>query len=318
MTFIKSKLGNVIDVQGASKNAGAPLDAWPQKSSDNDNQQWEFVPDPDGSGYFFIKSSLDGNVIDIQENSDAAGALLDAFPQKSSNNRNQLWSFVPDPAGSGYYFIPSALDGNVVDVQGGSSKDGALLDAFPQHASNYDNQLWAPVDGTFPPPLHNSLSWGPEGTGPPPNGPTAMSGSNEAAYQVSVTINEDGSCTFSGYYQNRGDVPIVTAPPQSFNVGCIVLDTFGHAYSFTYSGNIPSAPQAGSLVKWDIPQKCPVIADNWYAIAAKNHFTAFARNSTDMSIGDFLSSFWTTYGSDIETGIEDAGEVIAAIAAVAG
>jgi hypothetical protein len=33
-----------------------------------------------------------------------------------------------------------------------------------------------------------------------------------------------------------------------------------------------------------------------------------------MTFGDWVSSFWSTYGSDIETGIEDAAGVIEAIA----
>jgi hypothetical protein len=36
----------VIDVQQASQNPGAPLDASPQKTSGSDNQLWTFVPDP--------------------------------------------------------------------------------------------------------------------------------------------------------------------------------------------------------------------------------------------------------------------------------
>jgi len=32
---------------------------------------------------------------------------------------------------SKYYFIKSKLDGNVIDIVGGSTKSGAGLDAFP-------------------------------------------------------------------------------------------------------------------------------------------------------------------------------------------
>jgi Ricin-type beta-trefoil lectin domain-like len=148
--FIKSKLGNVIDIVGASTNAGAGLDAWPQKSSGIGNQLWEFVADPAGSGYYFIKSKLNGNVIDIEGASTKAGTLLDAWPQKSSGTDNQLWEFVTDPAGSGYCFIKSKLSGNVIDVQGASTAAGALLDAYPWKLTGYDNQLWTVVGGSFP------------------------------------------------------------------------------------------------------------------------------------------------------------------------
>lgn len=148
--FIKSKLGNVIDVVGASTEAGAGLDAWPQNSSGTDNQLWEFVPDPAGSYYYFIKSKLNGNVIDISGASTKAGALLDAWPQKSSGTDNQLWEFVADPAGSGYCFIKSKLDASVIDIQGASTNAGALLDAYPWKLTGYDNQLWTVVDRGFP------------------------------------------------------------------------------------------------------------------------------------------------------------------------
>jgi len=153
--FIKSKLsGNVIDIEGASTAAGALLDAYPQKSSGADNQLWEFVPDPQGSGYYFIKSKLNGNVIDIQGGTTAAGLVdgtpLDAFTQKTSGTQNQLWQFVKDPAGSGYFFIMSQLNGNVIDIKGASTTAGTALDSFPMKSSGTDNQLWQVVGGSFP------------------------------------------------------------------------------------------------------------------------------------------------------------------------
>ena len=82
------------------------------------------------SAYYFIKSKLDGNVIDIQKASTKSGALLDAYPQKTTGTDNQLWEFVPDPAGSGYYFIKSKLNGKVIDIQGASFNSKAPLDAY--------------------------------------------------------------------------------------------------------------------------------------------------------------------------------------------
>jgi hypothetical protein len=149
--FIKSKLsGAVIDVQGASTAAAALLDAYPQKTTGTSNQLWEFVPDPAGSGYYFIKSALDGNVIDIKGASTSAGALLDAYPQKASGTENQLWEFYKDPGGSGYCFIVSKMNGNVIDIQGASTAPGALLDAYPLKTSGTENQLWTVVGGSFP------------------------------------------------------------------------------------------------------------------------------------------------------------------------
>jgi hypothetical protein len=313
MVFIKSKLGNVIDVRGNSTAPGALLDAYPQKADGNDNQQWDFVADPGGSGCFFIKSKL-GNVIDILGNSTAAGTGLDSWPQKTTANKNQLWSFVPDPAGSGSFFIISALNGNVIDVKGASSAAGTGLDAWPRKASDYDNQLWSAMGGTFPGPCCTGISWGPEGTGPAPNSSTVCSGGNECAYQVSLSVNQDGACTFSGYYQNRGDVWWGTAPPQAFVVAFLIYDTFGNGYSFAYSGEIPSAPQSGSLVTWNKSVKSQVIANNWYAIAAKNWGGAYVRNNYDESVLQVVESWWPT----IEQGIKEAGSILLQIIEAAG
>src|SRR5580693_3141962 len=99
------------------------------------------------STFCAIASKLSGNVIDIQEASTKAGALLDAFPPKKTGADNQLWDFIPDPAGSGYHFIRNRLSGNVIDIQQASIKAGALLDAFPAKKTAADNQLWKVVNG---------------------------------------------------------------------------------------------------------------------------------------------------------------------------
>jgi hypothetical protein len=149
--FIKSKLnGDVIDVSGAATTPGTPLDAYPQKTSGTDNQLWEFVADPAGSGYYFIKSKLDGSVIDIDGASTKTGTILDAYRQKTTGTDNQLWEFVSDPAGSGYCFIKSKLIGHVIDIQGASTSPGTPLIAYPWKLNGYDNQLWTVVGGSFP------------------------------------------------------------------------------------------------------------------------------------------------------------------------
>ena len=318
---IQSKLsGHVMDIQGASTKSEALLDAYPLQGKGADNQLWEFVRNSAGSGFYFIKSKLSGYVVNIQGDSAKAGAGLDVFPQQNPGKSNQLWAFNPDPAGSGYFFIRSMLDGNVIDIEGASTKDGALLDAYPQKTSGADNQLWKVVDGAFPGPVYTSIAWGPEGTGPAPNSSTVESDGNKCAYQVSLSISQDGSCTFSGYYQNRGDVWWGTAPPQGFAVVFTVYDTTGKAYAFTYTGEIPSAPQNGSLVTWNVTQKCAVIAENWYAIAAKNSGGAWVYNTYDDNIWQIIDGWFTSLASDIGTAlpyIEAAIEIGAEILAVA-
>lgn len=93
------------------------------------------------SNYYFIKSKLDGNVIDIVEASTSSGAKVDAYPQKSSGTDNQLWEFVPDPAGSGYFAIKSKLSGDVIEVPGDLALPGVQLDVTS--IVNYNaGQLW--------------------------------------------------------------------------------------------------------------------------------------------------------------------------------
>jgi hypothetical protein len=154
-------------------------------------------------------------------------------------------------------------------------------------------------------PAFTGLSWGPEGTGSAPNSNTIFGGGNECAYQVSATINQNGSCTFSGYYQNRGDVPWGTAPPQGFVVAFLVYDTTGKVYSLSYAGVVPSAPQNGSLVTWNVTQTCPIIAENWYSIAAKNHGGTYVWNTYDETVWQVIGSWFSAAASDIETAVSD-------------
>jgi hypothetical protein len=304
VTVIMSKLGNVIDIMAASADTGARIDTWPRRANRDDNQQWSFTPDPAGSGYFFITSALDGNVIDIEDPSTGTGAWLDAVPRKATDYRSQLWGFVPDPAGSGYFFITSAADDTVIDVAGTSMSFGARLDAWPRKSTDYDNQLWRPVEGSFPAPARGELSWGPAGTEAPPDSTTVGSGTTKCAYQASLSIRANGDCTFSGYYQNRGDAALLAAPAQQFSVTFVVYDSRDRAYSFCYSSSIPSAPRPGSLVTWSRTQACPAIADNWYSISARNSGEVFANNWTDVPFWDVVGSLPATTANDVGMVVE--------------
>ncbi len=83
------------------------------------------------ANYYAIESKLNKNVIDILGAAKAPGTALDSFTANSPISDNQLWEFVEDPAGTGYYFIKSKLSGNVIDIEQGDStaglKNGALL-----------------------------------------------------------------------------------------------------------------------------------------------------------------------------------------------
>ena len=116
---------------------------------------------------------------------------------------------------------------------------------------------------TPPPPAYTEKSRVPFGTGPLSDSATVGSGGNECQYQVSVSIQQNGDCTFSGYYENRGNWTFPnfgTAPPQGFIVGSAGLDEAGRGYTFAYTGEVPSAPQQGAVAQWSIARNNPAIA----------------------------------------------------------
>jgi Ricin-type beta-trefoil lectin domain-like len=183
--FIKSKLdGNVIDIVRASTSSGAGLDAFPQKSSGTDNQLWEFVPAPSAPGYFLIKSTLNGNVIEVPADLALPGVALNVTSLITSS-AGQLWQFYEDPAGSGYYYIMSKLNGFVIDIEGASTKPGALLDLYPPKSSGTDNQLWQVVGGSFPSPVASMTA---PGAGLGSNSNYLMSNCGNMT-EVSVMVN---------------------------------------------------------------------------------------------------------------------------------
>jgi hypothetical protein len=121
------------------------LISWPANGPNGTaNQIWQFVPDPSGSGYYMIKSQLNGNVIDIFGASTAPGTGLISWPPNGPNgSANQLWELVPDASGSGSYLIKSQLNGNVIDILGASTVNGTGLDSWPANGPNGTaNQLW--------------------------------------------------------------------------------------------------------------------------------------------------------------------------------
>jgi hypothetical protein len=70
--------------------SGVALQTFPAKAADNNNQLWRFTEDG------FIKSKLNGLVIDIKAADRRPGALLQPFPAKAANNDNQRWTITED------------------------------------------------------------------------------------------------------------------------------------------------------------------------------------------------------------------------------
>lgn len=160
--MIKSNLnGNVIDIEGNSTVEGAKLDAFPAKVGTPSlvaptqfaaNQSWIVLRDPKGSEHYIIQNPATGYCIDISENSLKPGAALDVWQTKAKtddNNVNQLWDFLPDPFGSGAYFIQSPQTGYVIEIKDGSSAAGAKLVVNPRRLFGNNHQLWSAVNEQF-------------------------------------------------------------------------------------------------------------------------------------------------------------------------
>jgi hypothetical protein len=71
-------------------------------------------------------------------------------PVPSNKTKTSFGCFLRDPAGSGYDFIVSKLNTEVIDIKDGSNKPGTPLVSFPLKPSGNDNQLWTVDGGPFP------------------------------------------------------------------------------------------------------------------------------------------------------------------------
>ncbi len=171
----------------------------------------------------------------------------------------------------------TASNGHTYTTWGNSTMPGWQSIVHP------GNPGWPNLGGLTGPAV-TQLSWGPFGTGPVSDSATVGSDGNECQYQVSLSISQNGTCTFSGYYENRGDVSWGTAPPQGFIVAMFVFDEAGKCYTFANTGEVPSAPQPGCVAEWNITQNCPAIAQNWDSIAAKNTVYYYWYNKYDESV----------------------------------
>ncbi|AEI64931.1 RICIN domain-containing protein [Corallococcus macrosporus] len=92
----------------------------------------------------FIRSRLEGLVIDIVGGNRAPGAGLVAFRAKSNRegNENQKWELVPTRGG---YLIRSRLNGLVLDVEGANKAPGTAVVMWEAHGQPH--QVWQLVPG---------------------------------------------------------------------------------------------------------------------------------------------------------------------------
>jgi protocatechuate 3,4-dioxygenase beta subunit len=85
-----------------------------------------------GESYYFIKSKLNGLVLDIKGGDPRPGAFVQTWT--ANGNDNQLWTNTSDG------FIKSKLNGLVLDIRGGDPFPGAFVQTWTANGNN--NQLW--------------------------------------------------------------------------------------------------------------------------------------------------------------------------------
>jgi hypothetical protein len=156
--MLRSRLNsNVVDIEGDSTSDGAALDAYPSKVGESlsgpptfaANQTWEVVPDPLGSPHSLLKNPGTGHCITIADSAWDRRAALHAASVATSNNKGQLWDFLPDQFGSGYFFIQNPQTGYVMEIKSGSAQSGAALVVNPRRLFENSYQLWEAVDESW-------------------------------------------------------------------------------------------------------------------------------------------------------------------------
>lgn len=135
---------------------------------------------------------------------------------------------------------------------------------------------------------------------------------NNANFSASVTMNSNGTCTFSGTYNNTGNLPLVGAPAQDYSVGCVVLLANGStAYTFQQQAECQNANHSS----WNTTTKNPTVAASWPTLAGVGVRFQFKASNTAPpggfldAIGDALQSLL----GDAETVAQFAGQVIEVI-----
>ncbi|MFD9120841.1 RICIN domain-containing protein [Streptomyces bottropensis] len=130
--LVNRRSGKVLDVSGAGTTNGAKVIQWGWSGAVN--QQWRFLPNPDGS--FRIAARHSGRLLDSPGDS-SPGTQLDQWQDTASDN--QWWKLVA--AGDGHYRLVNVRNPVwCVDADGGPTADGARVVQWPVGSGT--NQEW--------------------------------------------------------------------------------------------------------------------------------------------------------------------------------
>ena len=137
--------GLLLDVPDGAATQGEQIQQWAENGAPSEIWELETV----AGGYYMIRSTLTGLVLQVKGNSKDDHAPIQQATATSAEN--QHWTFEPvtlPPHELGlptvtYYKIKSRSSGKVLDVPGHSADGGAKLWQYTDQSGNYhNNQMW--------------------------------------------------------------------------------------------------------------------------------------------------------------------------------
>jgi hypothetical protein len=104
-------------------------------------------------------------------------------------------------------------------------------------------------------------------------------GPSQFAFALSLQINANGEATFSGWYQNQGNIWVFTAPSQTY-FAVLALKMPGNTV-YTFSHQNTNGVPSGGIDTWDVSQTNAAIQQNWGEIA-QGQVYGMVSNSVDL------------------------------------
>jgi hypothetical protein len=140
--IMNASSGLVLDDPGGSTAAGTQIQQFP--ANGGLNQQWQFQVLPDGN--VEIVNACSGLVLDIPNGSTANGTIVQQYT--ANGGLNQEWVLMgagtSAPLGPGY--IANASSGKVMDIPGGSTDSGAIVQQFELGGGSNQQWMLVPLD----------------------------------------------------------------------------------------------------------------------------------------------------------------------------
>lgn len=134
---IKSKQSNkCIDISGISKDNGAAMQLWDDVNGDNQKWKIEEIEDNDEDDEYFITSKNSNKVLDVENNSNQNGALIQQYDYNGKDNQIWIIKYVDDK----YFYIKSKRSNKVIDVKNGYTQNGTIVHQWDY--KGLGNQLW--------------------------------------------------------------------------------------------------------------------------------------------------------------------------------